>query len=456
MKKFVYLFFIIAIISACSSDDETNKSIEVDKEQLNQTVYADETQGKSGVSFTTTAAWTSSITETTAKSLKDNSTPENWVSVTPDRGDKAGSYTITINLTPNYTGAERSATITINCNGDKIEIKVKQDGKTQTGKAPVDNGGVDVCVAGQEDGLACYWKNGEKVVLSNRDSHANSIFVVGNDVYVAGREWGETKSSAVYWKNGVAAYLPGGDEAKSVFVSGNDVYVAGTANETGGTSARYWKNRERIQLEGNGYEANSVFVTGNDVYIAGGSSYVDESNGESNYIQQACYWKNGKQVVLDEYIYCPAAASVFVSGNDIYVASNGGYDENKQVYVIKYWKNGNEVIVEESNRSGAGKTSLFVSGNDVYMSGTQRYDVMFVAKYWKNKQATILSSVDPADEPEAEANSIFVMDNDVYVAGETYDGKMDAMKTVYWKNGKEVVLSNSRNAETESIFVVKK
>jgi hypothetical protein len=453
MKKFVYLFFIIAIISACSSDDEGHKSIEVDKEQLNQTVYADETQSKSGVSFTTTAAWTSSITETTTKSLKDNSTPENWVSVTPDRGDKAGNYTITINLTPNYTGAERSATITINCNGDKIEIKVKQDGKTQTGDIPVDDGGVDVYVAGVEDGLACYWKNGEKVVLSNRESYANSIFVAGNDVYVAGREWGETKSSAVYWKNGAAVYLSGGNEAKSIYVAGNDVHVAGIE----GTFARYWKNRERIQLEGNGYEANSVFVAGNDVYIAGGSSYVDESNGDHDYIQQACYWKNGKQVVLDEYRYCPVATSVFVSGNDVFVASNGGYNENKQVWNLKYWKNDQEVIVEESNLSYGGKTSLFVSGNDVYISGTQRYGTdMYVAKYWKNKQATILSSIDPADDPEAEANSIFVMDNDVYVAGESYLGKDDFSRAVYWKNGKEIVLSNSRNAETESIFVVKK
>ncbi|WP_419032137.1 BACON domain-containing protein [Dysgonomonas gadei] len=453
MRKLVYLFFIIAIITACSKDEE-NKSIEVDKAQLNQTVYADETQGKSGVSFTTTAAWTSSITETTTKSLKDNSTPENWVSVTPDRGDKAGNYTITINLTPNYTGAERSATITINCNGDKIEINVKQDGQTQTGEVPVGNDGVDVYVAGTEDGLACYWKNGEKVVLSNRVSEAKSIFVAGNDVYVAGGDLGDGNNrNGGYWKNGQHVSLSGW--AESIFVSGNDIYVAGSSDN----GACYWKNGVEIQLEGNDSRANSVFVAGNDVYIAGGSSYVDESvSGEFNYIQQACYWKNGKQVVLDESEHCRAATSVFVSGNDVYVAGRG-YNKDKKVNVVRYWKNGHEVIVEEGD-TDIGVTSLFVSGNDVYMSGYRldKGSYLYVAKYWKNGQATVLSSLDPVDDPEAEANSIFVVDDDVYVAGDSYLGKDDYQRPVYWKNGKEIVLNHNsgRSYETTSIFVVKK
>jgi hypothetical protein len=63
----------------------------------------------------------------------------------------------------------------------------------------------------------------------------------------------------VLWKNGVAQELTEGNgyatnsNAYSVFVSGNDVYVAGFDN-----SARLWKNGVAQEL--NGYQALSVFV----------------------------------------------------------------------------------------------------------------------------------------------------------------------------------------------------
>jgi len=129
--------------NACSGDDEDdNKSIEVVAgQQLTQNVYADEEKGSSGVSFSTKGAWTSSIAETTAKSgqkseMPSNSSSPNWVSITPDRGDKGGDYTISINLEPNYTGEKRSVTITIRCNGETIEIKVTQDAITKDGEVP--------------------------------------------------------------------------------------------------------------------------------------------------------------------------------------------------------------------------------------------------------------------------------------------------------------------------------
>ena len=129
--------------NACSGDDEDdNKSIEVVAgQQLTQNVYADEEKGSSGVSFSTKGAWTSSITETTAKSgqkseVSSTSSSPNWISITPDRGDKGGDYTISINLEPNYTGEKRSVTITIRCNGETIEIKVTQDAITKDGEVP--------------------------------------------------------------------------------------------------------------------------------------------------------------------------------------------------------------------------------------------------------------------------------------------------------------------------------
>lgn len=139
MKKYFLLFAIVlgTIITGCSDDDkENNSQIKVDdKSSLSQTVYADENEAKSGVKFTTAGAWTSSIKET--RSQKDTSTDaSSWISISPDHGTAAGEYTMNITLETNYTGKDRSATITIVCGDTNISITVTQEGKTEEGDIP--------------------------------------------------------------------------------------------------------------------------------------------------------------------------------------------------------------------------------------------------------------------------------------------------------------------------------
>jgi translation elongation factor P/translation initiation factor 5A len=51
---------------------------------------------------------------------------------------EAGTFTLTIEIDANYTGAARSATITITSGTDKITVTVTQDGKTEDGTIPDD------------------------------------------------------------------------------------------------------------------------------------------------------------------------------------------------------------------------------------------------------------------------------------------------------------------------------
>lgn len=454
MKKIVYLFFIIAIISACSSDDETNKSIEVDKEQLNQTVYADETQSKSGVSFTTTAAWTSSITETTTKSLKDNSTPENWVSVTPDRGDKAGNYTITINLTPNYTGAERSATITISCNGETIEIKITQEATDKDGVKPVEKE-VDVYVAGLTDvsgkSTAMYWKNGEAVILGQYNSSANDIVVTGGNVYVVGDEINEGIYDAVYWVNDKKMVLGNGtynSHADAIHVLGTDIYIVGYEerySETGGwyDVPKCWKNGIEMPLSLNfthndawprPHSCRAVDITssGNDVYVA-----CDINVGDS-----LAYWKNAEaQFVPTKYnsIYIDGIA---VNGSDVYLA---GTATNIKLYdIATYWKNKTEVrVVTEVGYSGL--DDIFIAGNDVYLVGSDGKN----ACYWKNKEKIIFDKKDITS-----FSSIYVLDNNIYLCGDYESDNEPVMTGKYWIN--KEMYSLGKYSTANSIFVVKR
>ena len=166
---------------------------------------------------------------------------------------------------------------------------------------------------------------------------ASSVYVSGGDVYVAGFELPLEPVScgtcvqirsgmaiAVLWKNGQLQYLTDGIHnawANSVFVAGNDVYVAGFE----GNNARLWKNGEVQNLESGTSDApfntaNSVFVSGKDVYAAGNK-----------------VWKNGK--VLYEGGSNYYFESIFVSGRDVYVVGRetdfgGGTD------IAKLWRNG--------------------------------------------------------------------------------------------------------------------
>ena len=141
--------------------------------------------------------------------------------------------------------------------------------------------------------------NGQEIKLSDgtQDASANSMVVHNNDLYIAGSDNG-----AVYWKNNNEIRLPG-NNASSIFVSGNDVYVAGAHD----SKAVYWKNGTEVALvstkvygDYGSIAANSIFVQGNDVYVAG----YDGPN--------AVYWKNGEEIYL-------SAITISITGSFMHI-----------------------------------------------------------------------------------------------------------------------------------------
>ena len=95
---------------------------------------------------------------------------------------------------------------------------------------------------GKSFGGACYWKNGQRVDLTDANviAVARSIFVTDEHIYVSGM----IDDQAVYWKDGemVALTTEGTySMANSIFVNGTDVHVAGYER---GYPA-YWKNDVR-------------------------------------------------------------------------------------------------------------------------------------------------------------------------------------------------------------------
>ena len=329
----------------------------------------------------------------------------------------------------------------------QFELTVKDDkgaSAKDTVQTMVENqsGGsiVDIYVSGEENGKACYWKNGQKHILSALSQAYNittSIAVSGNDVYVAGGEvpniysvFPNEPTTAKYWKNGSEVIL--GKElysyANAIAVVNNDVYVAGSESKfsDSGVVAKYWKNGQAVSLT-NGLSnasANSIVVVGGDVYVAGKEGKV------------AKYWKNGQAVALTNGATDASASSIVVVGLDVYVA---GYEGK----VAKYWKNGQAVSLTNGLHQGYA-SSIAVVGNDVYVAGSDNPDE---AKYWKNGQPVSLNPDYGA------ASSICVKNNDVYVAGTGFI-IVGGSYPLCWKNGQMLTLTFNGWGSTSGIVVV--
>ena len=131
------------MFSSCDPEENNSPAISVaDKSSLAQEVFADNVQGKSDVNFTTTRAWTSSISTVPSPQMRAATNSSDWISISPQSGN-AGTHTINIALKKNYTGTDRTAIITILCNGEDIKITVTQMGITKKGEIfVIDENGV--------------------------------------------------------------------------------------------------------------------------------------------------------------------------------------------------------------------------------------------------------------------------------------------------------------------------
>ncbi|MDR1756470.1 MAG: hypothetical protein LBR65_05875 [Culturomica sp.] len=112
-----------------------------DPEDKEQPAYADEEASK-GFTFTAKSAWTATVEEITeeATNARAASSGVSWLRLKVNGEEMysgaAGEIDIAIELDINYTGATRSATITITSGTDDILVTVTQQGTTEQGEVP--------------------------------------------------------------------------------------------------------------------------------------------------------------------------------------------------------------------------------------------------------------------------------------------------------------------------------
>lgn len=281
-------------------------------------------------------------------------------------------------------------------------------------------------------------------------SFAHSVFVTGNDVYVAG----EIDLHPVLWKNSAPIILSTDDgEAYSVLVAGNDVYVTGYIYNYNGSSvecsAILWKNGvpDILQTTFNNYfNEISVFLFENDIYVVGYNGYVyDEVSKKSGKI---VLWKNGVQIMLTDGV----ASAVYVTENDVYVAGA----KTKMFYGVNawgatLWKNGIPTTLTTDEEHYSSASCVCATENDVYVAGTiTDRNNKSNAVLWKNGVPTILSEI-------GSVSSIYVVENDVYLIGCPYTGSAVSV----WKNGIQTLTypnninkSNGFQGVSHSVYLI--
>ena len=242
-----------------------------------------------------------------------------------------------------------------------------------------------------------------------------NIYVSG---YVDPTNSGQTR--ATYWKNGQPNYLSEStvvSKSKGIYVADNgDVYVCGyIQNSNFILNACYWKNGVLTNLGSAtvSSSAEKIVVNGSDIYVIG-----EETN--SSAIELAVLWKNGVKTTLstiESY-----TRDLVVSGADVYV---GGAQKNASgILVAKIWKN-NVASTITNGTTTAAVFGLKVGGEGDY------------AKLWKNGNASYLS----LGVNYAMGSKVDVVGSDVYVAGYEYNSGGFSIAKI-WKNGDATSLSD--------------
>jgi hypothetical protein len=136
--KFTRMLCLCLILSAtalasCSSDD--GDFVNIDSGYSTTKIYENPANSYSGgISFTTSGAWTATLTG-------DNN-PSSWLTITPMSGDKAGKQSLDLQLTANSANNDRNATLTINCGEASRTFYIVQRGNANASEDVVTTEGL--------------------------------------------------------------------------------------------------------------------------------------------------------------------------------------------------------------------------------------------------------------------------------------------------------------------------
>jgi hypothetical protein len=252
------------------------------------------------------------------------------------------------------------------------------------------------------------WRNGkiEQITDTNETAFGNSIFVSGQDIYIAGYTF-TTTTYPTYWKNKEAHTLSstGPGLCLDIFVEGNDVYACGILYNGSSYVAGYWKNGNWHPLTDGAQndEVNSIIKVGADLYLVG------------SYKKVATYWKNDVATPLPINNSVTVGYDIQVSQGDVYVLGQNFPEGTVDGYVT-VWKNGIPRSLSGSSNN-AFAYSMTVEGTNVFVGGFETNSQgKNVATVWINSQKYALTD----GEVGADVRGMSVIEDTIILTGSFY------------------------------------
>lgn len=306
---------------------------------------------------------------------------------------------------------------------------------------------IDVYVAGQFEGDACYWKNGGLHPLDDNSadlSEANKLFVENDDVHVWGRTFNGAlwNGSQMYWKNGARSLLNQEfDEADYSLAIITDFHVAegvvyflgylASNNQAGVYDLVYWQDGEKhILVEGTRY-TNAyarIVVLNEDVYVL--------APNEEN---QMGLFTNSTFQPLDEEYLCQGLAigngqayvyGSIASGQGFYRTLTSGFEivtpygvndlsfNGEDVYTINDFEN--RSFRREIRRNGE---SIYVTPagfeshiDDIVASGDSLYAIVNYLQFGNTGPSYLMLNDSPQFILDSAAVQDFATMNDVFIS----------------------------------------
>lgn len=285
--------------------------------KLTQTVSAVSTQGEGPIEFTTDGPWSATVMQQgdAAGAAADIAADEEfWISVSPDHGDAAGTYTMNITLQPNESPVDRTAIITIKCGEAEIEARITQE-KAEGGEQPVARMLRNITEFHTDSGHE--WKTSIDFKYDSQN-RLSGFYTVGKNVDT-GEEEGEAEISVAYetgkiimrmeseWSDSVSAPEPAPGPAEAE-VGGRMVSeLTVTLNADGYVELAegpiiYYDTDEK----GEEYEYNRETMTYTPQYSDGYMTSVSVKNENPDpanlYLQKmdfTCHWTKGNMTRVD-------------------------------------------------------------------------------------------------------------------------------------------------------------
>lgn len=427
--NFLAVLVICFSFLACGDDDPvTDKNIIVsNQEQLTQSVFADDLKGNNDVNFTTKGAWTSSISESDTNDLRNTSlkssrksSPE-WISITPDAGKEARDYTISINLTENLTGADRTAIITIVCGDTQITITITQKATKEDGTTPKEPDADEEIPQDLQNALTRFLEENNEIFITNNYKQYN---------YNISR-WEEVQYVLAFNRNAKKLYAKGFINDKvTQYIEDKTVYtINGTKKQTfnvlteniwNTNSISYYTKRtiELIGRVGIGLTKHVWTLSGNTYtgrYYH--SDFVDEINFSLTNGKITAITSNRTQSSQAPYIY-QNDISIGYSINPTTVAniSKAEFTPIEQCNIKFIWGEGlGETTFFTGHEYGIDKS--FGLYHEIYSTTLMSEDVKLFTPSLQGK--TIVGYYSDADFTDGETYLHFFQDKPLYVSDNT-------------------------------------